>query len=94
MLCEELKKYEHGELEGMTENQLEMETIKIFDYACFHIEQNIPKTSHKVISNVPPKSLQTRKLEICVNNMNTKISQLTVRPNDVQIARKRNLYSN
>ena len=64
-----LNQFVHPVLEGINENQLDIEVEKTLDFILQTANANIPKSHTRTVTNVPPKSTNTTKLEICLNNI-------------------------
>ena len=76
---------QQSNLQGFTHIQID----KLIDNAIHAItatsDEYIPKVTHKIHSSVPPKSEDTRRYEICINNLNKRISLQNFTPTAPQI---------
>ena len=66
---ETLINYVCPNLELITQQELDDAIENCFNYLQWAADMNIPKSRSKSITNVPPKSQNTRKLEICLSNI-------------------------
>ena len=68
-----LNSYGLPNVQKLDKEQLDIEIQNTFDFAFHTATSSIPKSKTKTIINVPPKSINTEKIEICLSNIEYEI---------------------
>ena len=81
---ETLKSYQEPNLEHITEKQVDTAVEEAFTFLQQAAKANIPTSKTKTIINVPPKSENTTKLDLCLQNVEHQITSTAL--NNEQIS--------